>query len=104
MAGQRRAPTLDKGRRGGSAKLARALATCATEADVVQVLYSRLSHVYGYDVIDLQVLERDGWCRRVVVDHGVLQDTRRFRVDESYFSDQYREGKTAVNRKWRTNA
>jgi signal transduction histidine kinase len=96
MAGQRRAPTLDKGRREGSAKLARALATCATEADVVQVLYSRLSHVYGYDVIDLQVLERDGWCRRVVVDHGVLQDTRRFRVDESYFSDQYREGKTAV--------
>jgi signal transduction histidine kinase len=96
MAVQRRAPVSEQSERGGSAKLARALATCATEADIVQVLYARLTHVYGYDVIDLQVLERDGWCRRVVVDHGVLQDTRRFPIAESYFSDHFRGGTTAV--------
>jgi signal transduction histidine kinase len=96
MAVQRRAPASEQSERGGSAKLARALATCATEADIVQVLYARLTHVYGYDVIDLQVLERDGWCRRVVVDHGVLQDTRRFPIAESYFAGHFHEGTTAV--------
>jgi PAS domain S-box-containing protein len=85
-----------QGTRGESSKLARALGTCTTEADVVQVLYAWLAHAYGFDVIDLQVLEREGWCRRTVVDHGVLQETRRFSVAESYFGKHYRQGGTAV--------
>src|ERR1700704_2985614 len=85
-----------QGTRGESRKLARALGACTTEAGVVQVLYAWLSHVYGFDVVDLQVLEHEGWCRRTVVDHGVLQETRRFPVAESYFAEHYRQGVTAV--------
>ncbi|MBJ7610727.1 MAG: GAF domain-containing protein [Candidatus Dormibacteraeota bacterium] len=96
MAGKQQAWAPPVAGRGERARLARALDTCTTEADVVQVLYARLSHVYGFDVIDLQVLERDGWCRRTVVDHGVLQDTRRFPVADSYFASHYSRGVTAV--------
>src|SRR2546430_14384690 len=96
MAGKQRAWAPAEARRGESARLARALDACATESEVVQVLYARLSHVYGFDVIDLEVLEREGWCRRTVVDHGVLQDTRRIPLEESQFAEHYREGVTAV--------
>ncbi|MGH7911420.1 MAG: ATP-binding protein [Candidatus Dormibacteraceae bacterium] len=73
-------------------QLMRALATCATEADIAQVLYARLSAAFGYDIVNLQVVERGGWVHRVVVDQGVLQDLRRLRVDDSYFAAQYHDG------------
>ncbi|MBO0746182.1 MAG: hypothetical protein J2P43_14275, partial [Candidatus Dormibacteraeota bacterium] len=72
--------------------LVRALSTCVTEADIAQVLYARLSGPLGYDVVNLQVLERDGWMHRIVVDQGVLQDVRRLRVESSYFATQYGAG------------
>jgi signal transduction histidine kinase len=96
MAGKQGAWAPAGARRGESSRLARALDACTTEADVAQVLYARLAHVHGFDAIDLQVLERDGWCRRTVVDHGVLQEARRFPVAESYFAVHYRRGTTAV--------
>lgn len=71
-----------------------ALSTCTTEADIAQVLYARLSGPLGYDVVNLQVLERDGWMHRIVVDQGVLQDVRRLRVETSYFAEHYRKGET----------
>ncbi|MBO0701521.1 MAG: GAF domain-containing protein [Candidatus Dormibacteraeota bacterium] len=77
-------------------QLVRALSTCATEADLAQVLYARLSGPLGYDVVNLQVLERDGWMHRIVVDQGVLQDVRRLRVETSYFAEQYRAGVIAA--------
>ncbi|MFZ0215355.1 MAG: ATP-binding protein [Candidatus Dormiibacterota bacterium] len=70
--------------------LLRALGLCTTEADLAQVLYARLSPLFGYDVVALHVLERDGWCNRIVIDQGVLQDLRRFRVRDSYFAEHYR--------------
>ena len=76
--------------------LVRALSTCATEADIAQVLYARLSVPLGYDVVNLQVMERNGWIHRIVVDQGVLQDLRRLRVETSYFADQYRGGVIAA--------
>src|SRR2546425_10259388 len=96
MAAKQRAWTPSGAGRGESARLGRALAACATESDGVQVRYARLSHVHGFGVVDLQVLERDGWCRRTVVDHGVLQETRRVPVDDSPFSEHIGEGVTAV--------
>lgn len=74
------------------AALLRALGTCVTEADIAQVLYARLTGPLGYDVVNLQVLEREGWIHRVVVDQGVLQDVRRLPVSNSYFEAQYRAG------------
>ena len=38
--------------------LVAALRSCATEADIVQVLYQYLRSAYGYDVVALTVLER----------------------------------------------
>ena len=60
----------------------------------MQVLYARLWPMFGYDAVSLQVLEREGWCHRLVIDQGVLQDVRRFRVADSYFADHYRRGAT----------
>src|ERR1019366_4091781 len=37
------------------------LGSCVTEADIVQVLYRGLEPIFGYDVVLLQVLEREGW-------------------------------------------
>jgi signal transduction histidine kinase len=64
------------------------LRSCVTEADIVQVLYRGLSS-FGYDVVVLQVLEREGWYHRIAVDTGVLQDVRRFPLAESAFRHFY---------------
>ena len=64
------------------------LRSCVTEADIVQVLYRGVSQ-FGYDVVVLQVLEREGWYHRVAVDTGVLQDVRRFPLAESAFRHLY---------------
>src|SRR5215831_8572897 len=78
--------------RGGlHGRLVRALSSCATEADLVQVLYAELHHVFGYDSINLQVLEREGWYHSLAIDRGVLQDVRRRLLVESFFADCYRE-------------
>ena len=61
----------------------------------MQVLYARLWPMFGYDAVSLQVLEREGWCHRLVIDQGVLQDVRRFRVADSYFAEHYRRGATS---------
>jgi PAS domain S-box-containing protein len=87
-AAERRAqPLLSSVRR----RLLRALSSCATEADLVQVLYAELHPVLGYDTINLQVLEREGWYHSLVTDRGVLQDVRRRLLVDSSFADFYRE-------------
>src|SRR2546423_3194141 len=83
-------------RTGLRARLVRALSSCATEGDIVQVLYAELHPVYGYDSINLQVLEREGWYHSLAIDSGVLQDVRRRLVVESMFADFYRDAVTRV--------
>src|SRR5215472_3354026 len=90
---ERRARALRSGLRG---TLVRALSSCATEADLVQVLYQELHQAYGYDSINLQVLEREGWYHSLAIDRGVLQDVRRRLLVESFFADCYREPKARV--------
>src|SRR5215831_18799154 len=83
--------------RGGlHGRLVRALSSCATEADLVQVLYAELHHVFGYDSINLQVLEREGWYHSLAIDRGVLRDVRRRLLVESFFADCYREPRSRV--------
>ena len=89
----RRADTL---RSGLHSKLVRALSSCATEADLVQVLYSELQQAFGYDSINLQVLEREGWYHSLAIDRGVLQDVRRRLLVESLFADYYRDPRPRV--------
>lgn len=72
-------------------RLVRALSSCATEAELVQVLYAELHSVFGYDSINLQVLEREGWYHSLAIDRGVLQDVRRRLLVESFFADCYRD-------------
>jgi PAS domain S-box-containing protein len=76
--------------------LVAALRSCATEADIVQVLYQYLRSAYGYDVVALTVLEREGWYHAVGVDQGILQDVQRRRLVESVFAPFYVVGKTEV--------
>jgi PAS domain S-box-containing protein len=78
-------------RSGLHGRLVRALSSCATEADLVQVLYAELHPVFGYDSINLQVLEREGWYHSLAIDRGVLQDVRRRLLVESFFADCYRD-------------
>jgi len=73
-----------------------ALRSCATEADMVQVLYQYLKPAYNYDVVALTVLEREGWYHAVGVDQGILQDVLRRRLEESFFAPFYEEGRTQV--------
>src|SRR5579859_3040274 len=73
-----------------------ALRTCGSEADIVQVLYRGLHGLLGYQVILLQVLEREGWWHAMTVDQGVLQDIRRKRLAESASAPLYGVGRTAV--------
>src|SRR5256885_82014 len=73
----------------GAASLAHELRSCVTEADIVQVLYRGLSTQFGYDVVLMHVLEREGWYHRVAVDTGVLQDVIRRPLAESYFAKLY---------------
>ena len=72
------------------------LGTCVTEADLVQVLYRGLSGRFGYNAINLQVVEREGWYHSVPIDEGVLQDVRRRPIRESLFARQYSNPKTTV--------
>lgn len=73
-----------------------ALRSCATEADIVQVLYASLRPALGYDAISLQVLEREGWYHATTVDQGVLQDVRRRPLAASIGEPLYRQGRTHV--------
>src|SRR5262249_41846938 len=90
---ERRARTLRSGLHG---RLVRALSSCATEADLVQVLYAELSKAFGYDSINLQVLEREGWYHSLAIDRGVLQDLRRRLLVESSFADCSRAPRARV--------
>jgi PAS domain S-box-containing protein len=73
------------------ARLVRALSNCVTEAHLVQVLYAELHPAFGYDSVNLHVLEREGWYHSLAIERGVLQDVRRRQLVESYFAGYYRE-------------
>ena len=72
------------------------LSTSVTEQDIVQVLYRGLQPKFGYDAVNLQVLEREGWYHSLAVDTGVLQDARRRPLKESMYARQWDNPKTAV--------
>ena len=82
--------------RGLKARLVRALPTCVTEADIVQLLYAELRPVFGYDSVALQVLEQEGWYHTLAVDHGLLQDVTRRRLAQSIFEPNYDRAETVV--------
>jgi two-component system, OmpR family, phosphate regulon sensor histidine kinase PhoR len=63
---------------------------------VVQVLYRGLHPRFGYDALNLHILERDGWYHSMAIDSGVLQDGRRRPLKESVYSKQYSNPKSAV--------
>src|SRR5882762_982096 len=67
------------------AALVHELSSCVTEADIVQVLYRGLEPLFGYDVVVLQGLEREGWYHSLAIDSGVLQDIRRRPLATSMF-------------------
>ena len=75
------------------AALVHELRSCVTEADIVQVLYRGLSPLFDYDVVMVQVLEREGWYHRLAVDTGVLQDLIRRPLAESYFAKLFAAAK-----------
>ena len=77
-------------------RLIGSLNTCATEVDIVQVLYAALHPLFGYDVVNLHVLEREGWYHAFAVDSGVLQDVRRRHLSESVSESLYEAGRTVV--------
>src|SRR5205807_4258708 len=81
---------------GPHAAIVHELGTCVTEADLVQVLYRGLNTRFGYDAINLQVLEREGWYHSLPIDFGVLQDLRRRLVRDSNFARQFANPKTTV--------
>ncbi|MGH7761011.1 MAG: GAF domain-containing protein, partial [Candidatus Dormibacteraceae bacterium] len=72
-----------------AAALVHELGSCVTEADLLQVLYRGLHTRFGYDVILLHVLEREGWYRSLPIDSGVLQDMRRLALSKSVYAKQY---------------
>src|SRR5487761_619177 len=71
------------------AALVHELGSCITEADIVQVLYRGLEPLFGYEVIVLQSLEREGWYPSLPIDSGVLQDMRRRPLATSMFAPMY---------------
>jgi PAS domain S-box-containing protein len=79
-----------------SSALIHELGSCVTEADLVQVLYRGLHPRFAYDVINLHVLEREGWFRSLAIDSGVLQDVRRRPLRDSIFARQYANPRSAV--------
>jgi two-component system phosphate regulon sensor histidine kinase PhoR len=79
-----------------AAALIHELGSCVTEADLVQVLYRGLQPGFGYDVLNLHVLEREGWYHSVAIDSGVLQDVRRRPLKESTYAKNYSNPRTAV--------
>ncbi len=74
-----------------------ALRSCSTEADVVQVLFQGMRERFGYEVVSMQVLEREGWYHLVAVDEGILQDVRRRRLDETPWAPFYERGVASVH-------
>ncbi|MBJ7603720.1 MAG: GAF domain-containing protein [Candidatus Dormibacteraeota bacterium] len=60
------------------------------------MLNAHLRPLLGYDVFNLQVLEREGWYHNVVMDSGVLQDVGRYRLVDSYFLSHYRSGRPSA--------
>jgi PAS domain S-box-containing protein len=78
------------------AALVHELSSCVTEADIVQVLYRGLNPLFGYEVINLHVLEREGWYHSLAMDSGVLQDLRRRPLKDSLFAKQYAVPRTVV--------
>ncbi|MGH7765482.1 MAG: GAF domain-containing protein, partial [Candidatus Dormibacteraceae bacterium] len=82
--------------RPSAAALVHELGSCVTEADLVQVLYRGVLPEFGYDVLNLHVLEREGWYHSVAIDSGVLQDVRRRPLKESTYAKNYSSPKTAV--------
>jgi PAS domain S-box-containing protein len=77
--------------------LIKELSSCVTEADLVQVLYRGTQRRFGYDTINLQVLEREGWYHSWPIDAGVLQDVRRRPIRDSIFARAWANPKTTVN-------
>src|SRR5712691_3506160 len=78
------------------AALVHELGSCVTEADIVQVLYRGLAPLFGYDVVNLHILEREGWYHSLPMDSGVLQDLRRRPLSGSVFAKQYAHPRTTV--------
>jgi len=72
------------------------LGSCVTEGDLVQVLYRGLEPLFGYDVVVLHSLEREGWFHSVVIDSGVLQDIRRRPLADSIFAHLYKNPRTTL--------
>src|SRR5438445_1377362 len=86
---------------GGTARpsvnaLVHELSTFVTEADLLQVLHRGLQGKFGYDAINLQILEREGWYHSLAMDAGVLQDVRRRPVRESMYARQFAHPNTTV--------
>lgn len=79
-----------------AAALVHELGSCVTEADLLQVLYRGLHPRFGYDVIVLHVLEREGWFRSLPIDSGVLQDMRRVVLAKSNFAKLYANPRLTV--------
>src|SRR5438132_3040395 len=73
------------------------LGTCVTEADLLQVLYRGLQGKFGYNAINLQILEREGWYHSLPIDQGVLQDVTRRPVLESTYAPQFAHPKTTIH-------
>src|SRR5713226_5762742 len=78
------------------AALVHELGSCVTEADIVQVLYRGLAPLFGYDVVNLHILDREGWYHSLPMDSGVLQDLRRRPLSGSVFAKQYAHPRTVV--------
>jgi two-component system phosphate regulon sensor histidine kinase PhoR len=78
------------------ASLLQELGTCVTEADIVQVLYRAFQPLFGYDVVLLHVLEREGWYHSMAIDTGVLQDLRRRPLGESRLAWCYENPRTTL--------
>lgn len=77
-------------------EMIRGLQGSVTEADIVQVLYAGLHPVLGFDVINLQVLEHEGWYHSVAVERGVLQDIRRRLISETSLGHLYEQPRTTI--------
>ena len=62
----------------------------------MQVLYRGLEPLFGYDVVVLQGLEREGWYHSLAIDSGVLQDIRRRPLADSAFAQLYADPHTTL--------
>jgi two-component system phosphate regulon sensor histidine kinase PhoR len=78
------------------AALVHELGSCVTEADLIQVLFRGLEALFGYDVVVLHTLEREGWYHSLAIDSGVLQDLRRRPLANSMFAPLYANPSTTL--------